>query len=196
MEVQYKMQLVEFFNQLLPISEEELKGVFPFVHQESLKRGTVLKHAGEVDVMSRFLCKGFIGLYKDKGGEMSLEHIFGEGDVAREFHSYYSGEKQDYYLKSISDVVFLKMSAGDQERVLDKYSKLALLNSKMMDYVIQKRSKITGVRIRGLHEGYGELLKTLPGIGIYLTRQELADFFNCSTSKVARWRRKINQNNI
>lgn len=196
MEVQYERQLVEFFNQQLAISEEELAAVFPHIDQESSKRGEVLKQAGEVDVRSRFLCEGFIGLYAEVGGKSDLEHIFGVGDIVREFHSFYEGVKANYSLRAITDVVYLQMHISDQKNILSQNSQLALLNSKMMDYVIQKRSKITGIRILGLYLGYDELLKALPGIGICLSRKELADFFNCSTSKVARWRRDTKQQYI
>lgn len=191
MDPHYQKQLVDFFNQLMTISEEDLSQVFPLIHQKSIKRGTIIKNPGEVDINSRFLCTGFIGLYKDKEGVPNLEHIFGKGDVVREYHSYYSGKRMDYYLKSITEVVFLEMSISDQKTMLDAHPILVELNGKMMHFVIRRRSEVSGVRILGLKNGYPELLRVLPGIGSFLDRKDLAGFFNCSTSKVARWKKEL-----
>lgn len=191
MDKQYQKQLVDFFNQLMTVSEEELSPVFPLIHQKSVKRGILIKNPGDVDTNSRFLCSGFIGLYKEEKGKQNLEHIFGKGDVVREYHSYYSGNRMDYYLKSITEVVFLEMSVPDQKTMLDTHPILMELNGKMMHFIIQRRAKVSGVRILGLKNGYPELLKVLPGIGSFLDRKELAAFFNCSTSKVARWKKEL-----
>ena len=193
MELQYKKQLVDFLGQLMPVTEGELNSIFPYIHQKKFKSGAIITSIGELDIHSRFICKGFIGLYKETDTEANLENIFGEEDMAREFHSYYSGERKNYFLKSISETIVLEISKIDQERILDKDSKMAILTNKVMDFIIQRRSIVTGLRILDLSSGYEELLKVFPGIGIYLTRNDLASFFNCSVSKVARWRRDLSK---
>lgn len=191
MDIQYQRQLVDFFNQLMTISEEELSELFLRIHQKSIKRGILIKNSGEADIISRFLCTGFIGLYTDKESEPNLEYIFGKEDMVRDYHSYYYGDRKDYYLKAITEVVFLEMSVSDQKIMLDTHPNLVALNGKMMNLLIQRWSEVSGLRILGLKNGYPRLLKILPGIGSFLDRSELATFFNCSTSKVARWKKEF-----
>ncbi|MFC5624569.1 hypothetical protein [Algoriphagus winogradskyi] len=187
MDRKYRLQLIDFYKSLMEISEEDLSALFSRLDQKRFKKGMIIKEAGKIDQFSRFVCEGLIGLYREKDGTPNLEYLFTTGDIATEFHSYYTNQASEYYLKTLNDGVYIELSADSQEYVAKKNHNLMKLESKVMSYIMSRRTEMNGIRLLGLEAGYRELTKYLGDYIFLLKQTDLAGLFNCSLRKVSRW---------
>ena len=189
MEDKYKQQLIEFLKEISAASDEFINSLLWAVNQKKVRKGTVINESGTVGISSRFLCVGIIGLYQEKDGGASLEHLFGESDIVREFHSYYTGKPSPYFLLAMSDAVFLQIDRGQEGIQIRRSPELLEVDNALYQYILQRRTKLNAIRVAGLEKGVEQLNDFLPGAYQLLKLKDLTSFFNCSISTVSRWKR-------
>lgn len=191
MEQKFISLLIADYDQLLKLPKEAYELVVPHLVQVSLKRNTVVKKSGKPDLASRYLCKGFLGIYHPFGERMELMSIFKSSDTVFDEFSYRSGTESETVIKSISEVVFLEFTVEAEELLLKKHPEFSLLAHRVAHRVSERKTKVHAIAKMGLEEGYGVLMKEFPGLEAEITNADLASFFGVHIRTVERWKHNL-----
>lgn len=188
MEQKFISMLIADYDQLLKLPIEAYELVIPHLNQVSLKRNSVLKKSGKVDFASRYLCKGFLGIYHPIKDRMDLMSIFKPSDTVFDEYSYRTGIKSEVVIKSISEVIFLEFSVEAENLLLSKHPEFSLLAHRVAHRVSERKSKVHAISKMGLEEGYPVLMNEFQGLEAEITNSDLASFFGVHTRTVERWK--------
>lgn len=188
MEKKFIEMLIRDCDQLLKLPEEAYYLVVPSLKEVNLKRGTVIKDQASVDKVSRYLCKGFIGSYRNEGQGLELISIYQAIDTVFDESSFRSGKPSDIILKSISEVVFLELSGEAEGNLLNGHPRLTLLAHKMALRITERSRRVHAISKMGIEKGYETLMKEFPGLEAEVSNHDLGSFFGIHTRSVERWK--------
>lgn len=191
MEQKYISQLISDYDQLLRLPKEAYDNVIPSLTQVNLKRGIVIKELGKADLVSRYLCEGFIGSYNSRGDKLDLFSIFKPSDTVFDEVSFRSGISSKTVLKTISDVTFLELSTDAESKLLTKHTQFSLLAHKVAHRITERNSRVHAIAKLGLEKGYEILMVEFPGLEAEITNADLGSFFGVSTRTVERWKHSL-----
>ena len=188
MENKYRKLLMDDVRQLIDLPEEDFSLIFPKLELKRMKRGLVLKDSGKPDVVSRYLCEGFIGSYTLLEAKYSLSVIYRATDTVFDDRSFRSGIPSDSLLKCISDVVFYEFTLDSERDVLGRQPRLVTLAHKISLRINERNSTVFELSKKGLEKGYEELMLFFPGLETEITNGDLGDFFRVSRRTVERFK--------
>ena len=191
MEQRFITMLINDYDQLLKLPHEAYDWVIPSLKQLNLKRGTVIKKQATADKVSRYLCQGFIGSYREIAGELKLFSLFKATDTVFDETSFRSGFVSETVLKAISDVVFLEFPTGAEIVLLDRHSRFTLLAHKVAHRITERNGRVHAISRMGIYKGYEKLMFEFPGLEAEITNADLADFFGVHTRTVERWKHNL-----
>ena len=178
-------------SQLLDLPEEDFDLIFPKLELKHMKRGRVLKDSGKPDVVSRYLCEGFIGSYTLQESKYSLSVIYRVTDTVFDERSYRTGIPSDSLLKCISDVVFYEFTLDSERDVLERQPRLVTLAHKLSLRINERNTSVFHINKKGLEKGYEELMLHFPGLETEITNEDLGNFFRVSRRTVERFKHEF-----
>lgn len=187
----YKKQVMEKFQHLCTISETAYDQAFSRVKLREVSRSRSIKNAGEAEVYSRFLCKGFIGSFQYCDGEFILKNIFQSGDVVFDETSYLSCEPSEVEIRAISKIVFFELDKSTEDELLALVPDFYPLAHRIAHSIAEKNSKNVSISRMGIEKGYDVLMREFPGLESVLTNRDLGGFFGISTRSAERFKQKL-----
>ncbi|MBN7809524.1 Crp/Fnr family transcriptional regulator [Algoriphagus sp. H41] len=191
MEQKFISQLISDYDQLLKLPREAYEIVIPYLKQVALKRGTVIKEYGKADVVSRYLCEGFIGSFNSNGEKIELFSIFKPSDTVFDEVSFRTGIASSTVLRTISDVIFLEFPSYAESKLLAQHSRFLLLAHRVAHRITERNSRVHAIAKLGLENGYAILMKEFFGLEREITNSDLGSFFGVSTRTVERWKHDL-----
>ena len=116
--------LIEYFNQLLPLNEEEKSAVEELFKKRKIKRRQFILQQGEVCKLNTFVIEGCFKMYMiDRNGkEHNLQFAIENwwiGDIG----SFHSEKPSKLYIEAIENSVILQIKKKDQLRLFVEYPK-------------------------------------------------------------------------
>ncbi|MBB6328860.1 CRP-like cAMP-binding protein [Algoriphagus iocasae] len=182
----YMDQLIADYNRIKKFSDEAYESVFHKLILRRVSRGEILKKVDTVDIKSRYICEGFLGLYQEGKAGFQLVRIFGKSDTAFDEKSFRTNIPSKSIIKALSDTVYLGFTLEAETELLAKKPEFYSLALEVVHRINKRHVEQEAIKAKKFKEGFPLLLKKLPGIGQYLKNQDLADLFNCSISTVER----------
>jgi hypothetical protein len=183
--------LMDDVKQLLDLPEEDFSHIFPKLELKCMKRGRVLKDIGESDVVSRYLCDGFIGSYTPHKEKYALSMLYRATDTVFDDRSFRTGIPSDAMLKCISDVAFFEFTLDSERDVLGRHPRLVNLAHKISLRINERNSIVFELSKKGLEKGYEELMLLFPGLKTEIKNEDLGDFFRLSRRTVERFKHDL-----
>lgn len=187
----YIEMLIQDYDQLHPLPRSVYREVIPYLTLVKQKRGTILKKSGQVDRVSRYLLKGFIGYYGQFEGGPSLLTIFKPSDTAFDLESYGHETPSDKELKAISDIVFFEFSIESQKVLLSKDIRLIQLAHSISMRVLERHGRSLEIAKMRIRDGYSVLMKEYPGLEAELTNADLGGFFRVTKRTAEREKQRL-----
>lgn len=185
--------LIRDYDQLLPLPRAIYQKVLPNLKLVRLKRGTILKKLGHTDQISRYLCKGFIGLYSPIEEVPTLFSIFKPSDTAFDLVSYGMGIPSDNELRAISDVTFLEFTQESEKLLLSADLHLLQLAHKISLRVMARQARSLEISKMGIQLGYSVLMQEYPGLEGELTNSDLGGFFRVTKRTAERFKHNLKE---
>lgn len=193
MEPHYIEMLIRDYDQLLPLPREVYQKVIPKLKLVHHKRGTLLKKSGQIDRVSRYLCKGFIGIFSPIEDSLNLFSIFKSSDTAFDLFSYGMGKASENELRTLSDVTFLEFSQDSEKDLLSVDFHLLQLAHKITLRVIARHARSLEISKMGIRKGYSVLMKEYPGLEAELTNADLGGFFRVTKRTAERVKHSLKE---
>lgn len=186
MKEEFVQQMVDDYEQLIHIPKESYDLVIPRLNLIEKKPGEVIKDSGQIDKMSRYICKGFVGYYNHTAFGNTLFSIYQPSDTVFDLDSYRSGVPGKIEIKAISAVSYLEFSIKSEKELLEIDPHLIRLALAINQRILKRQAKVLEISKMGFDRGYPLLIKEFKGIGTKLSNQDLASFFNLSVRSLIR----------
>lgn len=186
-------QMITDYDSLLKVPMESYNLVIPSLNLVSKRRGELIKGTGEIDTSSRYICKGFIGYYKQIQDKKFLFAIYQASDTVFDLDSYRSATPSQNELVAISDVTYLEFPIEAENEVILRDPNLLRLALLVNQRISTRQSRIHEISIMDPESGYPILLEEFKGIGMALTIDQLASFFQVSVRTINRMKQTLNQ---
>lgn len=188
----YLKSMKEEFDKLFPVSESLYKSLSLFLNLRKLQKGEILKSFNEIENKSRYICEGFVGVYKkeilakSKIEESQLKYVLQDTDNAFDMVSYSSSTLTRVEIKAISEVVFFEFSKEGEREIILRYPEFAQLGI-LINHRIQERfTKQTIILRKPFKIAYSLFLERYPGIEKYLKYEDWSGLFGISERTVCR----------
>ena len=116
--------LIEYFNQLLPLNEEERSIVETVFKERKIKRRQYILRAGDISKLNTFVVEGCFKMYlvDEKGKEHNLQFAIENwwiGDIG----SFHTEQPSKLYIEAIENLVILQINKEDQLKLFVEYPK-------------------------------------------------------------------------
>ncbi len=116
--------LIEYFNQLLPLNEEERSIVETVFKERKIKRRQYILRAGDISKLNTFVVEGCFKMYlvDEKGKEHNLQFAIENwwiGDIG----SFHTEQPSKLYIEAIENSVILQINKEDQLKLFVEYPK-------------------------------------------------------------------------
>jgi hypothetical protein len=179
-------RMIDDYEQLVHIPKESYELVSSRLSLVRKNQGQIIKAAGQIDRMSRYICDGFIGYYSHTSSENILFAIHQSSDTVFDLDSYRTGIPSATEIKAISDVSYLEFSIQSEKELLGRDPHLMRLALAINQRIIKRQANILKISKMGFDIGYPILIKEFKGIGNQISNQDLATFFNLSVRSLIR----------
>lgn len=116
--------LIEYFNNLLPLSEDEITFVEKVFKERRVKRRQFILQEGDISKYNTFVVEGCFRMYfvDDHGKEHNLQFAVENwwiGDIG----SFHSGEPSKLYIEALENSIILQITKEDQLRLFVDFPK-------------------------------------------------------------------------
>lgn len=183
------------YDTLFPVSENLYRTISLYLELKKKKKGEVLKPFGSVEILSRYICEGFIGVYYDFQGDPVLKYVLNPTDTAFDIQSYFSQQKSTIEIRALSDAVFFEFHKDSEIQVVSKFPEFArlgiLINHRIQDRLAQQMAIL---RMDFKH-GYHAFIQFYPGIEKHLKYSDWAGLFQCGIRTVSRVLNELKESN-
>jgi hypothetical protein len=185
-------QMIADYDRLIKIPRESYDLVIPSLKLVTKQRNECIKAAGEVDVLSRYICDGFVGYYNEVNDKKFLFAIYQTSDTVFDLDSYRTGIPSPNELVAISKVTYLEFPIEVENEVTQRDSNLMRLALLVNQRIANRQSRVHEISKMEPEIGYPILLREFKGIGMALTVPQLASFFHVSNRTFNRVKRALN----
>lgn len=190
MEKMYFNQLMADYNSIKKFSEEAYRAVFQKLLFRRLPKNYVLKKPNRYDDRSRYICDGYVGLYKySDEDESRLIQLFGPTDTVFDEQSFRQKISSPFSLKTLSPTILFEFPIESEQALLIQNPEFAYLALEVAHRINFRNFEQSIIKSQKFEVGFPLLLKRFPGIDQVLKNKELADFFGVSLSTVERYKR-------
>lgn len=185
--------LIEYFNTILPLDEEEKSFVKEVFHQRRVKRRQFILQEGEVCVHNTFVAEGCLKMYyvDNNGKEHNLQFAIENwwiGDIG----SFHSEEPSKLNIEAIENSVILQIKKEDQLRLFVDYPKFNQIFRVLAENAMVGLQKRTIQNISSTaEERYLDFLKRHPQFFNRISNVQIASYLGVTPEFLSAIRKKI-----
>lgn len=185
--------LIEYFNQFLPLSEEEQTIVKEVFKERSIKRRQFILNEGDVCTINTFVIKGCFRMYTidDKGKEHNLQFAI-ENWWISDIGSFYSDEPSKLYIEALENSLVLQIKKEDQLRLYKEHPKFnqifRVLNENA--FVSAQRRILQNIS-SSAEERYLDFIKRYPHFINRISNVQIASYIGVTPEFLSKIRKEI-----
>lgn len=172
------------YDQLNPGLSLDYQKLKLYMYLRKGKKGMILKESNAIELCSRYICEGYMGLMKQTEEVEVLKEIFNQSDVAFDFKSYWKEKKTKSYLICLTDVVYFEVSKKSESDLIKNFPEFTRLGLAINHRLLERLSRRSSIKGMGIHKGYKKFLQIFPGIDQILSQNKIASYFGCTARTV------------
>lgn len=185
--------LIEYFNKLLPLDQEEKAFVEEVFKERRVKRRSFILQEGDVCKHNTFVLEGCFRMYfvDEKGKEHNLQFAIENwwvGDIA----SFFSGKPSTLYIEAMESSIVLQIKKEDQLKLFVDYPKFNRI------YRVLAENGMIGLQNRTIQnisstaeERYLDFSKRYPQFFNRISNIQIASYLGVTPEFLSAIRRKI-----
>jgi CRP-like cAMP-binding protein len=185
--------LIDYFNKLLPLDDQEKAFVEEFFKERRVKRRQFILQEGEICTHNTFVLEGCFKMYfiDDKGKEHNLQFAIENwwiGDIS----SFHSEEPSKLYIEAVENSIILQIKKKDQLNLFVDYPKFNHI------FRVLAENAMVGLQQRTIQnisstaeERYLDFLKRYPQFFNRISNVQIASYLGVTPEFLSAIRKKI-----
>jgi len=185
--------LIDYFNKLLPLDDQEKAFVEEFFKERRVKRRQFILQEGEICTHNTFVLEGCFKMYfiDDKGKEHNLQFAIENwwiGDIS----SFHSEEPSKLYIEAVENSIILQIKKEDQLKLFEDYPKFNRIFRVLAENAMVGLQKRTIQNISSTaEERYLDFLKRYPQFFNRISNVQIASYLGVTPEFLSAIRKKI-----
>ncbi|MDH4091564.1 MAG: Crp/Fnr family transcriptional regulator [Cyclobacteriaceae bacterium] len=185
--------LIDYFNKILPLDDEEKVFVEAFFKERRVKRRQFILQEGEICMHNTFVLEGCFRMYfiDDKGKEHNLQFAVENwwiGDIS----SFHAEEPSKLYIEAVENSIILQIKKEDQLNLFVDYPKFNRI------FRVLAENAMVGLQQRTIQnisstaeERYLDFLKRYPQFFNRISNIQIASYLGVTPEFLSAIRKKI-----
>jgi CRP-like cAMP-binding protein len=158
--------LIKNIRKYITLSDDEANEISTYFEKNKISKKVTLLEKGDVSNFTLFVSSGCLKMYSLD--ENSVEHIIqfaSEDWWISDLYSFLTGNPSEYYIESIKDTTFLKLTKENREKMLEEHPKMERFFRIICEYnIVHSRKRIVDLMQTPAKERYEKFCNMYPSI--------------------------------
>lgn len=185
-------KLIEYFNKIMPLTQEETDAILATLTIKDFKKGTVLLREGETSTEAYFVLDGCVRQYYLVDGDEKTNNFFTEGQWVVAIKSLSQGVPSDHYIECCTNTKLVVGNREKEENLYQNFPRLESVSRKVMEQVFAEQQEIMASYLTASpEERYSKLLKTRPDLFQSIPQYQIASYIGVKPESLSRIRKRM-----
>lgn len=188
-------KLVQYFSEIMPLTNEEEKAIEDSIHLKTFKKGTVLLKEGQVSTECYFIWAGCVRQYSLLDGEEKTHDFFAEGDWLISLDSFTQKTPANHFFACVDDTTLVVGNEEKENALFEQSPKFETIARKVMEQIIVEQQKKINTYITNTSEQrYLNLLETKAALLQSVPQYQIASYIGVKPESLSRMRKRLKNN--
>jgi len=187
-------KLLNYFQRIMPLSQEEIEAIVETMTIKEYKKGTVLLKEGQISTEAYFVLEGCVRQYYLVEGEEKTSNFFTEEQWVISLNSFRLQQPSNHYLDCCMDCSLVVGNRDKEEYLYKRFPKLETVSRKVMEKVFAEQHEIMSSYTTDTPEQrYLKLLKSRPDLFQKIPQYQIASYIGVKPESLSRIRKRLLQ---
>lgn len=185
-------KLLNYFQRIMPLSEEEIEAIVETMTIKEYKKGSVLLKEGQVSTEAYFVLEGCVRQFYLVNGEEKTNNFFTEEQWVISMQSFGQQKPSAHYLDCCIDSSLVVGNRDKEESLYKRFPKLETISRKVMEKVFAEQQEIMSSFTTDTPEQrYLKLLKSRPDLFQKIPQYQIASYVGVKPESLSRIRKRL-----
>lgn len=185
-------KLLEYFQRIMPLSQEEVEAIVETMTIRQYKKGAVLLKEGQISTEAYFVLEGCVRQYYLVDGVEKTNNFFTEEQWVISMQSFGQRNPSNHYLDCCLDCLLVVGNREKEEQLYKRFPKFETVSRKVMEKVFAEQQEImSSYTTDTAEQRYLKLLKTRPDLFQKIPQYQIASFIGVKPESLSRIRKRL-----
>jgi CRP-like cAMP-binding protein len=185
-------KLINYFNQIMPLTTEEITAISETMTIKSYKKGSILLREGETSSEAYFVLEGCVRQYYLVDGSEKTNNFFTEEQWVVSIKSISQGIPSDHYIDCCTDVKLVVGNRNKEDALYKQFPKLESISRKVMEKIFSEQQEIMAAYLNDTPEQrYLKLLEKRPDLFQIVPQFQIASYIGVKPESLSRIRKRL-----
>lgn len=187
-------KLINYFNRILPLTEEEKDAILATLTIKEFKKGTMLLREGETSSEAYFVLDGCVRQYFLVDGAEKTNNFFTDEQWVISMKSISQGVPSDHFIECCTDCRLVVGNRDKEEDLYARFPKLESISRKIMEKVFAEQQEVLSAYLTDTPEQrYLKLMNSRPDLMQRIPQYQIASYIGVKPESLSRIRRRLSQ---
>ncbi|MCE3225743.1 MAG: putative transcriptional regulator, Crp/Fnr family [Bacteroidetes bacterium] len=187
-------KLLKYFNQIMPLTEEEAHAIAETTTIKTFKKGTILLREGQISAEAYFVLDGCVRQFYLVNGEERTNNFFTEEQWVVSIKSFSENIPSDHFLECCIESTLVVGNREKEEGLYRRFPKFETISRKVMEKVFADQQAIMATHHTDTpEERYLRLLKSRPDLFQKIPQYQIASYIGVKPESLSRIRKRLTE---
>ncbi|OIN59301.1 Crp/Fnr family transcriptional regulator [Arsenicibacter rosenii] len=187
-------KLLNYFQRIMPLTQEEADAIAATIHIEHVKKGTILLHEGDISAEAYFVLEGCIRQYYLIDGSEKTSNFFTDEQWVVSIKSLNEQVPAAHFLDACVDSYVIVGNRDKEEGLYRQFPKFETISRKIMERVFAEQQEILATYLTETPEQrYLRLMAARPNLFQLVPQYQIASYVGVKPESLSRIRKRILQ---
>ena len=185
-------KLLNYFQRIMPLSQEEVEGIVDTLTIKEFKKGDILLREGQISKEVYFVLEGCVRQYYLVDGEEKTSNFFTEEQWVISMQSFGQSVPSNHFLDCCMDCHLVVGNREKEEGLYRKFPKLETVSRRVMEKVFAEQQELmSSYATDTAEQRYLKLLKTRPDLFQKIPQYQIASYIGVKPESLSRIRKRL-----
>lgn len=187
-----EQKLLNYFQRIMPLSEQEIAAIVETMTIKQFKKGTVLLKEGQISTEVYFVLEGCVRQYYLVEGEEKTNNFFTEEQWVISMQSFGQQKPSSHYMDCCMDSSLVVGNREKEEHLYKQFPRLESVSRKVMEKVFAEQQEImSSYTTDTAEQRYLKLLKSRPELFQKIPQYQIASYVGVKPESLSRIRKRL-----
>lgn len=185
-------KLLNYFQRIMPLSQEEIEAIVETMTIKQYKKGTVLLKEGQISTEAYFVLEGCVRQYYIVDGDEKTNNFFTEEQWVVSINSFSQNKPSGHFLDCCMDCSLVVGNREKEENLYKRFPKFETVSRKVMEKVFAEQQEImSSYTTDTAEQRYLKLLQSRPDLFQKIPQYQIASYVGVKPESLSRIRKRI-----